>query len=69
MRQTPAVAWGTKTCRSPSPCPETKFAASPVMSDSARYGFDAVIPKPASVRDISEAVRKVLSAVPDRYRK
>jgi signal transduction histidine kinase/ActR/RegA family two-component response regulator len=45
------------------------YSASPVMSDPARYGFDAVIPKPSTATDVSEAVRKVLAAASDRKRK
>ena len=43
------------------------YSDSPVLSDFAAYGFDAVIPKPWSAADISEVFRRVL--VPDRERK
>jgi signal transduction histidine kinase/CheY-like chemotaxis protein len=38
------------------------YSDSPVMSDFAEYGFDAVIPKPWTVKEISEVLRQVLVA-------
>jgi signal transduction histidine kinase/CheY-like chemotaxis protein len=42
------------------------YSASSVMSDFARYGFNAVLPKPWTPTELSEVVRKVLVAAPDR---
>jgi len=41
------------------------YSASPVMSDFARYGFDAVLPKPWTAKEMSEVVRRVLVAAHD----
>jgi DNA-binding NarL/FixJ family response regulator len=42
------------------------YSASPVMSEFARYGFDAVLPKPWSLPEVSAVVRRVLAGAPDR---
>jgi CheY-like chemotaxis protein len=42
------------------------YSASPVMSDFARYGFEAVLPKPWSMTEVKDVVRKVLETAPDR---
>lgn len=42
------------------------YSASPVMAEFARYGFDAVLPKPWSMPEISAIVRRVLARTPDR---
>jgi signal transduction histidine kinase/ActR/RegA family two-component response regulator len=42
------------------------YSDAPVMSDFARYGFDAVIPKPWTATEVSEVFRRVLVADPDR---
>ena len=38
------------------------YSDAPVMSDFAKYGFDAVIPKPWTLTEISEVFRRVLVA-------
>ena len=38
------------------------YSDAPVMSDFAKYGFDAVIPKPWTTTEISEVFRRVLVA-------
>jgi two-component system cell cycle sensor histidine kinase/response regulator CckA len=42
------------------------YSEAPVMSSFAEYGFDAVILKPWTVREMSEVLRKVLVADPVR---
>ncbi len=42
------------------------YSDAPVMSDFARYGFDAVITKPWRAAEISAVFRRVLAANPDR---
>jgi signal transduction histidine kinase/ActR/RegA family two-component response regulator len=42
------------------------YSASSVMSDFARYGFDAVVPKPWSSKGMSEVVRRVIMSAPHR---
>jgi signal transduction histidine kinase/ActR/RegA family two-component response regulator len=42
------------------------YSDSAVMSDFARYGFDAVIPKPWNVTELNEVFRRVLVRDPDR---
>ena len=42
------------------------YSASLVMSEFASYGFDAVLPKPWSMPEISGVVRRVLAGAPDR---
>jgi DNA-binding NarL/FixJ family response regulator len=42
------------------------YSASSVMSDFARYGFDAVLPKPWTSTVMSEVVRRVITAAPHR---
>jgi signal transduction histidine kinase/CheY-like chemotaxis protein len=42
------------------------YSDAPVMSSFAEYGFDAVILKPWTVREMSEVLRKVLAADPVR---
>ncbi len=42
------------------------YADAPVMSDFARYGFDAVIPKPWAATEVSEVLQRVLAPEPDR---
>jgi signal transduction histidine kinase/CheY-like chemotaxis protein len=42
------------------------YSDAPVMSDFRKYGFDAVVPKPWSVADVSKVFRRVL--VPNRDR-
>jgi DNA-binding NarL/FixJ family response regulator len=37
------------------------YSASPIMSEFASYGFDAVLPKPWSMPEISAVVRRVLA--------
>jgi two-component system cell cycle sensor histidine kinase/response regulator CckA len=44
------------------------YSDAPVMSRFAEYGFDAVILKPWTVREMSEVLRKVLVADPARRR-
>jgi signal transduction histidine kinase/FixJ family two-component response regulator len=41
------------------------YSDAPVMSDFARYGFDAVVPKPWTASEISDAFRRVLAARPE----
>ena len=41
------------------------YSASPAMSEFTTYGFDAVLPKPWSMPDVSAVVRRVLAGVPD----
>jgi DNA-binding NarL/FixJ family response regulator len=41
------------------------YSASPVTSEFASYGFDAVLPKPWSMPEISAALRRVLAGAPD----
>jgi DNA-binding NarL/FixJ family response regulator len=38
------------------------YSHGPVMSNFAKYGFDAVIPKPWTTAEMSEVFRKVLVA-------
>ncbi len=40
------------------------YSDAPVMSDFREYGFDAVIPKPWTVPEISDVLRRVLVASP-----
>ena len=42
------------------------YSDAPVMSDLARYGFDAIIAKPWTVAEISAVFRRVLVADTDR---
>jgi len=42
------------------------YSHAPVMSDFARYGFDAVIPKPWELIQVSEVLRRVLVKNPQR---
>jgi CheY-like chemotaxis protein len=42
------------------------YSDSPVMSEYAKYGFEAVIPKPSTAAEIRAAFQKVLVADPDR---
>ena len=42
------------------------YSASSVMSDFARYGFDAVVPKPWSSTGMSEVLRRVIMSAPHR---
>lgn len=42
------------------------YSDSPVMSEYAKYGFEAVIPKPSTAADIRTTFQKVLVANPDR---
>ena len=42
------------------------YSDAPVMSNFARYGFDAVIPKPWATTDVAGVLRRVLVADPDR---
>ncbi len=42
------------------------YSEAPVMSHFAEYGFDAVIVKPWTVREMSEVLRRVLGAEPVR---
>jgi len=42
------------------------YSDAPVISDYARYGFDAVIPKPWTATGVSEVFRRVLVADPGR---
>ena len=37
------------------------YSASPVLSEFARYGFDAVLPKPWSMPELSAVIRRVLA--------
>src|SRR6516225_1377315 len=41
------------------------YSDSPVMSEYAKYGFEAVIPKPSTAAEIRAAFQKVLVADPD----
>jgi signal transduction histidine kinase/ActR/RegA family two-component response regulator len=41
------------------------YSASPAMSEFGRYGFDAVLPKPWSMPEISAVVRRVLAGASD----
>jgi CheY-like chemotaxis protein len=45
------------------------YSASPVLSDFARYGFDAVLPKPWSMAELSAVIRRVLARTPDQRRR
>jgi len=42
------------------------YSASPVLAEFARYGFDAVLPKPWSMPELSAVIRRVLAAPPAR---
>jgi CheY-like chemotaxis protein len=42
------------------------YSDAPVMSEFAEYGFEAVIVKPWTVKDMSEVLRRVLVADPVR---
>ena len=42
------------------------YSDAPVMSHFAQYGFDAVIVKPWTVKEMSEVLRRVLVADPGR---
>jgi signal transduction histidine kinase/CheY-like chemotaxis protein len=42
------------------------YSDAPVLSDLGKYGFDDVIPKPWTVAQVSEVLRRVLSPVSDR---
>jgi hypothetical protein len=42
------------------------YSDAPVMSHFAEYGFDAVILKPWTVKEMSEVLRRVLVADPVR---
>jgi signal transduction histidine kinase/ActR/RegA family two-component response regulator len=42
------------------------YSEAPVMSDFREYGFDAVLPKPWTVPEISEVLRRVLATDPVR---
>jgi signal transduction histidine kinase/ActR/RegA family two-component response regulator len=42
------------------------YSASPVMSDFVRYGFEAVLPKPWTAKEMADVIRRVLVAAPDR---
>ena len=42
------------------------YSNAPVMSDFAKYGFDAVVPKPWTAAEISQVFRTVLVANPGR---
>jgi CheY-like chemotaxis protein len=42
------------------------YSASTVLAEFARYGFDAVLPKPWSMPELSEVIRRVLAKTPDR---
>jgi signal transduction histidine kinase/ActR/RegA family two-component response regulator len=44
------------------------YSASPVLSDFSRHGFDAVLPKPWSMLELSAVVRCVLAGTPDHKR-
>ena len=52
--------------RAPKLIVSSGYSDAPVMSDFARYGFDAVIPKPWVAADIAAALRRVLVPDPDR---
>jgi len=41
------------------------YSDSPVLSEFAKYGFDAVIPKPWTASQLSEVIRNVLAILPD----
>jgi signal transduction histidine kinase/ActR/RegA family two-component response regulator len=42
------------------------YSDSPIMSDFASYGFDAIIPKPWTASEMSDVFRKMLAADPER---
>ena len=42
------------------------YSDAPVMSQFAEYGFEAVIVKPWTVREMSEVLRRILVADPVR---
>jgi CheY-like chemotaxis protein len=44
------------------------YSASPVLSEFARYGFDAVLPKPWSMPELSAVIRRVLAMTPNQKR-
>jgi CheY-like chemotaxis protein len=44
------------------------YSASSVLSEFARYGFDAVLPKPWSMPELSAVIRRVLTATPNQRR-
>jgi signal transduction histidine kinase/CheY-like chemotaxis protein len=41
------------------------YSDAPVMSDFAKYGFDAMIPKPSNLNEIADVFRRVLVQNPD----
>jgi FixJ family two-component response regulator len=45
------------------------YSSAAVMSDFRKYGFDDVIPKPWTVAQMSEVLRRVLVTEPDRNAK
>ena len=45
------------------------YSDAPVMSDFARYGFEAVIPKPWTATQVSEVVREVLVKNPGHLKR
>ena len=42
------------------------YSQAPVMADFREYGFDEVIPKPWTIPELSEVLRRVLAPNPDR---
>ena len=42
------------------------YSQATIMSEFSRYGFDAVLPKPRTMADVSRVMRRVLSVAPDR---
>ena len=44
------------------------YSASPVLSEFERYGFDAILPKPWSMPELSAVIRRVLVPAPDQRR-
>jgi signal transduction histidine kinase/CheY-like chemotaxis protein len=45
------------------------YSASPVLSDFARYGFDAVLSKPWTMPELSAVIRRLLERTPDQRRR
>jgi CheY-like chemotaxis protein len=42
------------------------YSHAPVMADFRHYGFDAIVPKPWAIADLSNVLRSVLAPNPDR---
>jgi len=42
------------------------YSVAPVMSEYARYGFAAVIPKPWTINEVGEVIGRVIAGAPER---